>query len=240
MGTFRGVLEVNNVWVRYSGSGKPAIRGVTFAVKTHGLVLITGPNGAGKTTLLETCLGLLKPFKGYVRLLGVDTRSWTFTRIRRLCSYVPQDFMKPPHESFTVRQVIAMGLAPSKYPFEPISSNELWMVEEASKLLGIEDLLDKPIGKLSGGQQQRVFIARALVRRPKFLFLDEPFSSIDRESRGWLAKLLRWYVDSAKALALVVSHDVSPLNGLADAIIELRDGVLSRVRCFRECLSSPI
>jgi len=132
-----------------------------------------------------------------------------------------------------------MGLAPSKYPFEPLSDTELWMVEEASRLLGIEDLLDKPIGKLSGGQQQRVFIARALVRRPKFLFLDEPFSSIDRESRGWLAKLLRWYVDSAKALALVVSHDMNPLNGLADAIIELRDGILSGVRCFRECLSLP-
>lgn len=110
MQTIRRVLELNHVWVSYSGTGKPAIADITLSIDLGKPVLITGPNGVGKTTLIETCLGLLKPFRGYVKLFGIDTRSWKLFKARRLCSYVPQDFMKPPYESFTARDVIAMGL----------------------------------------------------------------------------------------------------------------------------------
>jgi len=228
----RRVVELENVYVRYSGSGRPAIRGVTLSLERPGIALVVGPNGAGKTTLIETCLGLLKPFRGRAKLFGVDTRSRRIAWARRLCSYVPQDFAKPPHESYTARQVIAMGLAPMKTAFEPLTSSEERAIEEAARELGIEDLLDRPIGTLSGGQQQRVFIARALVRRPLAMFLDEPFSSIDPESRHYIARVLRRYADERRALIVVVSHDTEPLRGLADAVIEMRDGRVVRVsRC---------
>ncbi len=229
----RRVVQLDHVYVRYSGSGRPAIRDVTLSLDRPGLVLIVGPNGAGKTTLIETCLGLLKPFKGRALLFGIDTKSRAIACARRLCSYVPQDFAKPPYESYTVRQVIAMGLASRKTAFEPLYRSEEEEIERVARLLEIEDLLDKPIGKLSGGQQQRVFIARALVRKPLALFLDEPFASIDRESRYRISKIIRGYVDEAKALALIVSHDTEPLYDLADVIIEMDDGIIKRVegRC---------
>jgi len=223
------VVELEDVWVRYSGEGKPAIRGINLSLQKPCLVLVTGPNGAGKTTLIETCLGLLKPFRGRVRLFGIDTRSKKIVYARRLCSYVPQDFMKPPHESYTVRQVIAMGLAASKSAFEPFTRSDERNIVEVARLLGIEDLLDRPIGKLSGGQQQRVFIARALVRKPYALFLDEPFSSIDRDSRFYIAELLKKYVVRNKIFAMIVSHDINPVKGLPDIAIELVDGVVKEV-----------
>jgi len=84
-------------------------------------------------------------------------------------------------------------------------------------------LLDRPIGTLSGGQQ-KVFIARALVRRPKLLFLDEPFASLDRESREPAARVVREDIDKKGATVLVVSHDTSPIASLADATVRMNGG----------------
>ena len=213
------------MWVAYSGSGRPAIVGVSLSVPLGVMVLVTGPNGAGKTTLLETCLGLLKPIRGRALLLGVDTRSRGIVEVRRRCSYVPQDFMRAPHESYTARRVVELGLALS--PLGARAASE--RVEWAAKLLGIEDLLDRPIGTLSGGEQQKVYIARAMARRPDVLFLDEPFSSLDRESRAAVAKAIREYVNERGATALVVSHDVSPVLGLVDTIVRMNGGKIVEV-----------
>ena len=99
----------------------------------------------------------------------------------------------------------------------------------AGMLLGIEDLLDRPIGTLSGGEQQKVYIARAMARRPDVLFLDEPFSSLDRESRAAVAKAIREYVNERGATALVVSHDVSPVLSLVDTIVRMSGGKIVEV-----------
>lgn len=223
-------MKLTRVWVRYSGSGKPAIKDVTLTFPKRCVALVTGPNGAGKTTLVETCLGLLKPYRGMVELLGVNTRSKSIVSARKLCSYVPQDFMKPPHVTYSVKQVIAMGLTSAKAVFEPITESEEARIAEVAELLGVEDLLDKPVGKLSGGQQQRVFVARALVRNPQALFLDEPFSSVDADSRYRIAEVLREYVDKAGAFAMVVSHDTRPVEPISDVIVELDNGVVKGVR----------
>lgn len=216
------VLRLEDVWVSYSGSERPAIREINLSLSSGESVLITGPNGAGKTTLLETCLGILKPVRGEAFLLGVNTRSRRITEVRKLCGYVPQNFMKPPEESYTVKQVISMGLAPL-VPLRPLSTELKVIIEEISALLGIEELMNEPFGKLSGGQQQRVMIARALVRRPRLLLLDEPLSSVDLETRSILAETLRDYVAGENATLIMVSHDISALPGF-DRVIRMDCG----------------
>ena len=218
------VVRVEDVWVAYSGSDRPAIAGVSLSIPVGVVVLVTGPNGAGKTTLVDTCLGLLKPLRGRAFLFGIDTRSRRIHEARKLCSYVPQNFMRPPYESYTARRVVELGFAPSKAPFEPLSESEEERVEEVAELLGIEDLLDRPMGTLSGGQQQKVLIARALAREPRALFLDEPFSSLDRESRKLVAEVVEEYAREEKAMAVIVSHDVNPVIGVADAIVRMEEG----------------
>ncbi|MEM4581162.1 MAG: ATP-binding cassette domain-containing protein [Candidatus Korarchaeum sp.] len=211
-------LRLEDVWVSYSGSGRPAIREVNLSLSSGESVLITGPNGAGKTTLLETCLGLLKPFRGEAFLFGVNTKSRRVADVRKLCGYVPQNFMKPPEESYTVRQVISMGLA----PLGSLRTELEARIDDISSLLGIGKLMEEPFGRLSGGQQQRVMIARALVRKPKLLLLDEPFSSMDLEMRSILAEVLRDYSAREDAAIVVVSHDSVPLN--LDRVIRMNCG----------------
>ncbi len=229
MGAIRAI-ELSNVYVAYAGSGKPALHSVSLSVELGKLVVVTGPNGAGKTTLVETCLGLLKPVSGSAKLLGVDTRSTQISRVRRRCGYLPQNFMRPPSEAYTARHVIAMGLASLKRVLEPLTISDLERIERVARELGIEDLLDRPLGRLSGGQQQRVFLARVFVREPLVAFLDEPFSSLDPEARSVVASYIRRYVDEKRATVVVVSHVLEPLEELADMVVELRDGRVARVR----------
>ncbi|PDM26700.1 ABC transporter [Candidatus Bathyarchaeota archaeon B24-2] len=218
------VVKLKDVWVAYSGSDRPAMRNINLTVSLGKLLLITGPNGAGKTTLIETCLGLLKPYRGSAYLFGVDTRSWRVRYSRKMCGFVPQDFMKPPFETYTVRHVIRLGFAPYKSIFESLTEDENRRIQRISELLEIEDLLDRPIGTLSGGQQQRAVIARALARRPKALFLDEPFSSLDREGRKLISSVIREYVDSEGASVIIVSHDVNPIIDYADIVVKMENG----------------
>jgi len=225
------IVNLERVWVAYSGSDKPAMRNINLRVSAGKLMLITGPNGAGKTTLLETCLGLLKPYRGRAYLFGVDTRSWRIREARKMCSFVPQDFIKPPFEAYTVRRIIQLGFAPYKSIFESLTEKENERIQWVSELLGIEDLLDRPIGTLSGGQQQRVVIARALSRKPRALFLDEPFSSLDREGRKLVSKVVSEYVREKGATAIIVSHDVNPIIKYADAIVRMDNGEIISGDC---------
>ena len=218
------IISLNGVDVAYSGSDRPAIQDINLDIPSRKLVLITGPNGAGKTTLVETCLGLLKPLKGEAYLFGVNTKSRRIRDARRRCSYVPQDFMKPPFEAYTVKRVIQLGLAPFKSVFESPSSHEDKLIEEVARLLEIEDLLDKPIGALSGGQQQRVVIARAIARKPRVLFLDEPFSSLDKEGRELISRVAEEYVEREGGTVIMVSHDINPIIGYADVVVKMDDG----------------
>ncbi len=228
MGSLR--IELKDVYVTYQDIERPALKKVNLQVGESRLVVITGPNGSGKTTLLETCLGLLKPFRGVVKLLGISTTSGKIYVARRLCSYLPQNFMRSPYESYTVKQVIAMSLLSIKGSPSTLTLDDLYRIKNIAKLLGIDNLLNEPIGKLSGGQQQRVFLARALVREPLVLFLDEPFSSIDSESREYITLLIDRYTRERNATTLIVSHIISrELSRVADAVVTMYNGELVNI-----------
>jgi len=230
----REAIRLENVWLTYSGAGKPAIRNINLSIPFGVLAVIKGPNGAGKTTFIETCLGLLKPIKGKVYLLGINTKDKRIIEARRKCSYVPQDFMKPPYEHYTAKKVIEMGLSSNRIITDPLPEYFQHDLKYYAKELNIHDLLDKPIGILSGGQQQKVFIIRALIRRPKLLFLDEPFSSLDRESRIKVVELIANYVRKhGNVSAIIVSHTFNKVEEYADIIVSMNDGVITSVKFLR-------
>ncbi len=228
MGVIR--IELKDVHVTYQDPERPALKGINLLIGENKLIVITGPNGSGKTTLLETCLGLLKPFKGIVKLLGIHTTDSKIYSIRKLCSYLPQNFMRSPHESYTVKQVITMGLLSIKNFPNTLTNDDLAKVKNIAKLLGIDGLLNEPVGKLSGGQQQRVFLARTLIREPLMLFLDEPFSSLDPSGREEVTALINDYIREKNATALIVSHIVDKsLEKVADAVLTISNGELINV-----------
>ncbi|RLI02186.1 hypothetical protein DRO30_03020 [Candidatus Bathyarchaeota archaeon] len=204
-------VNLENVYVAYSGSKKPAIRGVSLSLD-KGIHVITGPNGAGKTTLLETVIGLLKPYKGNAYLFGVNTKSRKIFKIRRKCSYVPQDFMKPPSEAYTGLDVIKLGL---------VFNQEYNSITKLAEELDAVELLEKPFGKLSGGQQQKIMILRALARNPELLLMDEPFSSLDRKTKRRLYNIIKKFNNK---LVIVVCHEYSVMEKISDSIITMEEG----------------
>jgi ABC-type Mn2+/Zn2+ transport system ATPase subunit len=138
--------------------------------------------------------------------------------------------MRSPHESYTVKQVITMGLLSIKNFPNTLTNDDLAKVKNIAKLLGIDELLNEPVGKLSGGQQQRVFLARTLIREPLMLFLDEPFSSLDPSGREEVTALINDYIREKNATALIVSHIVDKsLEKVADAVLTISNGELISV-----------
>jgi len=220
-------IKLENVSTYYSGETKPAIRDVSLEIRVGDLVLISGPNGSGKTTLLETILGLLKPREGEVLLLGHRIPK-DASLVRKRCSYLPQDFMKPAGEPFSVKEVVAMGLS-SIRPLGKLDQNDWEAVYEVLDVFRIRNLADRPFGRLSGGQQQKVMLARALVRKPSVLFLDEPFSALDKESRAYLSREILPDLVKKGTTVLLVSHDVAYRPPDCNKIIYMKDGVLVRV-----------
>lgn len=220
------IIEVSNVSTTYAGELKPAIKSITFSVSEGEFALIVGPNGVGKTTLLETMLGLLKPSTGEIKLMGYRIPSEAM-KARQFCSYLPQDFMKPAGEPFVVKDVVSMGLTSRRRVFQKLNEKERKRIFEVLEVVKATELANRPVGRLSAGQQQRVLLARALIRDPRILFLDEPFSSLDKETRSDLALILKKLNTKEDLTILMVSHEESTTSKIKyHKIIEMRDGTL--------------
>lgn len=217
------VIKLDNVSTVYEGEKRPAIRDITLSIEEGEIVYIVGPNAAGKTTLLETINGLLPIFKGDVLVLGLDVRKYG-RRVRCQIGYVPQDFMVDPGEPYRALDVVLMGRYGKIGFLGRLSREDKEKAIEAMRLLGIEDLANRPIGKLSGGQQQKVMIARALAKDPKILLLDEPFSNLDPESRGNLSRLLESLNKERNITTIIVTHDIQQIASSHNRTIVMNSG----------------
>ena len=220
-------VELIDVSTYYYGEKRPAITDINLKIPVNTLSLVVGPNGAGKTTLLETILGLLKPRRGIVKVFGDDVAKRA-RFVRKMCSYLPQDFMRDSDEPFLVKDVVAMGIA-SNRDLGRLGEEDWRMVYEALELVGMLEFSERPIGKLSGGQQQKVMLARALIRRPKLLLLDEPFSSLDRDSRRSISENLLPSLVKGGCTVIMVSHDLTFRPAVCDLVVRMESGRIVEV-----------
>jgi ABC-type cobalamin/Fe3+-siderophores transport system ATPase subunit len=217
------IIKLENVSTVYEGERRPAIKGINLTIKRNELVYVVGPNASGKTTLLETINGLLPPFKGKVSVLGLDIQS-NGRKIRCQTGYVPQDFMVKPGEPYTALDVVLMGRYGQIGFLHHPEDEDKKQAYEAMKLIGIEELAGRPMGKLSGGQQQKVMIARALAKNPKILLLDEPFSNLDPDSRGQIPSLITRLHEEKDLTTLIVTHDIHHMLDNCDRVIVVTGG----------------
>jgi len=197
------------------GAGEVAFRLSTSVLR----VAVFGPSGGGKSTLLRTLAGVERRAEGRVTVSGevwMDTDEgicvppWD-----RGVGWVPQDYLLFPH--LTVRENLAYGGGTSN------------AVEEMAGRLFVDHLMDRRPRRLSGGEQQRVALGRALLRGPKYLLLDEPFSALDRPLRVQVGEELRRFAEAAEIPLLLVSHDEADAAALAQEHWLLSQGRLERV-----------
>ncbi|MGD0818154.1 MAG: metal ABC transporter ATP-binding protein [Methanomassiliicoccales archaeon] len=214
------VVEVSDVVVKYSGN--VVLDHVSLDVHRKDFLGIVGPNGGGKTTLLNAILGNIKLSSGHVKLFGTDLNHFKdFHKI----GYVSQHAIQfDPLFPATVEEIVRLGCLSRKKLGRRLTAEDKKEVEKAMELVGITDVRRRKISDLSGGQKQRIFIAKALVRKPELLILDEATSGLDVSIQDRFVNLLNQLKEEKDVTVITVSHDLSSVMCQANklAIINKR------------------
>ncbi len=198
-------IEIRDVSI-VRGSER-VIEDATFTVEVGDYVGVVGPNGGGKTTLVHAILGILPLERGSISIFGspVDTfRDW------KRVGYVSQD-ATDFDENFpmTVRELVGLGRLRRETLGRPLRPHDWERVDEALALMRLEDIRNRRVGHLSGGQKQRVFVAKALVRHPDLLILDEPAAGVDLQTQEEFYGLLAEVNREKGTTILMISHDLA-------------------------------
>ena len=208
-------LEVERLHHRYPGQdapAAPALGEVSFAVRAGELVSIVGPSGSGKTTLLRCVAGLERPTGGAVRLRGEPVND-----VPDALGVVFQDYARSLFGWMSVRDNVDMPLHRLRLAREERRAR----VDGALAEVGLAAVADRYPRQLSGGMQQRLAIARAIAYRPDILLMDEPFGSVDAQTRADLQDLLLDVWQRHRSTVLLVTHDIDESVYLADRVIVL-------------------
>jgi zinc transport system ATP-binding protein len=202
-------IELKHVWFAYEGA--PVLMDANMILEQGEFLGIIGPNGGGKTTLLKLLLGVLKPDKGQIRILGEEPHD-----VSHRVGYVPQNMDFNRNFPISVLDVTLMGRLNRSRIGKGYTSEDKEKVRKLLEKVGMWDYRYRPIGKLSGGQRQRVFIARALVTDPELLFLDEPTASVDPEFETDLYDFLKEL--NRTVTIVVITHDIGVISSHVKSI----------------------
>lgn len=177
------LLELRNICVRIEG--RDILKNVDFDLYQHEIVTLIGPNGAGKSTLIKVILGIHPPSSGHIQ-----------HRSKLKFAYVPQKF-NPSHSlPLRVQDLLNLEKCPTT------------LKQEIIRDTGIAKLQQAKVQQLSGGERQRVLLARALLRQPDVLVLDEPMQGLDIQSEAELYAYVRSLPERYQCSVLIVSHDL--------------------------------
>jgi NitT/TauT family transport system ATP-binding protein len=208
------MLAIRHLRKVYDGSGRvvEAIRDVSFSLNERELVCIVGPSGAGKTTLLRCIAGLLQPTSGEIVLAGKAVLGPPPGM-----AVVFQEYGRSLFPWMRVRQNVELPLKEKRLP--PQQRRRL--VDESLEAVGLQDARDAYPWQLSGGMQQRVAIARAIAYEPEVLLMDEPFASVDAQTRAELEDLVRSLWARLGVTIVFVTHDIDESVYLGERVIVL-------------------
>ena len=222
-------LELVDVVKRFGDTD--VIHGADLAVEAGELVVFVGPSGCGKSTLLRMVAGLETLSGGEIRIGGM--RVDHLPPADRGIAMVFQSYALYPHKD--VRGNLGFALKHAKVERAEIDRR----VDEAARILGLEDLMGRRPRELSGGQRQRVAIGRAIVREPRVFLFDEPLSNLDAALRVHMRVEILKLHRRLGATMVYVTHDQVEAMTLADRIVVLRDGRIEQVGTPLELYREP-
>jgi spermidine/putrescine transport system ATP-binding protein len=223
------LLEVRGVGKRFGAA--EVLKSLSLDIAAGEFLTLLGESGSGKTTLLRLIAGFEQPSCGEIWMAG--ERLDVAPAHKRRVNTVFQHYALFPHLS--VRDNVAYGLRVKGTPAAEIGGR----VEEALRMVKMNDFANARPSRLSGGQQQRVALARALVNRPQLLLLDEPLSALDANLRKQMQSELKALQREVGITFLFVTHDQEEAMALSDRIALLRNGALEQVAAPREIYAHP-
>ncbi|WP_394690988.1 ABC transporter ATP-binding protein [Hoeflea sp.] len=197
-----------------------AVKSSTFTVEDGEFFMLLGPSGCGKTTTLRMMAGLELPTSGEIYIDGEEVGMKPASQ--RDIAFVFQMFALYPH--MNVGKNISYPLVSQGMPRAQVKKK----VAEVAEILGITDILNRPVGGLSGGDRQRVALGRAIVRDPKAFFMDEPLGALDAEFREHMSEELRALHDRMGATTVYVTHDQLEAMQMGDKIVVMNHGVVEQ------------
>jgi len=208
-----------------------AVNSANLEVQDREFIVLVGPSGCGKSTTLRMVAGLEEITEGNI-YIG-DRLVNDIPPKDRDIAMVFQNYALYPH--MDVYNNMAFGLKLRKFPRAEIDER----VKEASRMLGIENLLDRKPKALSGGQRQRVAVGRAIVREPQVFLMDEPLSNLDAKLRVQMRAELSKLHSRLQTTSIYVTHDQTEAMTMGDRIVVLRDGVIQQVGSPLEIYDEP-
>tara|TARA_Y100001968_G_C19437864_1_gene760841 strand:- start:103 stop:1872 length:1770 start_codon:yes stop_codon:yes gene_type:complete len=211
-------IHVSDLFYQYSNSKNTAISGVDFTINLNSVTGFVGHIGSGKTTILQLIAGLLKPSSGQVLFDQIESQNFNWFEFRNMISYVSQDVFL---FSDSIRNNILFGV-------KNISNKDLLYITDQlcilNEIKGFKNGFDTIIGEggitLSGGQKQRIALARAIIRKPKVLILDDAFSNVDSATE---IKIMN-YIKSLKDTAIVLTSNRLSVLSFCNEIYVLKSG----------------
>ena len=201
------LIKAENISHKFDNT--PVLQQITLQIFPKEIVTLIGPNGAGKSTLLKILLGLIKPSSGKV------------SRQKSLkIGFMPQKIQIDPTLPMTVERFLQLGLPNptlKDWFFKAAYSNTL--IQKTTQDLDIVDLLNHPIQKVSGGEMQRILLARALIREPQLLVLDEPVQGVDLQGQTEIYDYINKIRNEYECGILMVSHDLHIVMKHTDEVL---------------------
>ncbi|GFE65984.1 ABC transporter ATP-binding protein [Litoreibacter roseus] len=208
-----------------------AVKESSFTIEDGEFFMLLGPSGCGKTTTLRMIAGLELPTSGEIYLDGEEISQKPPSQ--RDIAFVFQMFALYPH--MNVRKNLSYPLVSQGMDRAAVKAK----VAEVAQILGIEDILNKPVGGLSGGDRQRVALGRAIVRDPKAFMMDEPLGALDAEFRERMAEELRALHDRMNATTVYVTHDQLEAMQMGDKIVVMNNAVVEQFGTPQEVYDKP-
>ena len=210
-------LEVKNL-VKHYDSNFPVIKKLNFSIKKGEIISFLGESGSGKTTFLKCLAGLEMINSGSVRLNGriLNDKNHFVIPQKRNIGFVFQDYPLFPH--LNLKDNILFNI-------DIIHSEKL---DYILSLSGLKNLINRFPHELSGGEQQRACVARALIREPDLLLLDEPFSNLDSEIKESMREEIHGILKETNTTTILVTHDINDALNIADRILIFKAGILQQ------------
>ena len=209
-----------------------AVDSVDLDIEDGEFVVLVGPSGCGKSTLLRMIAGLEEVTEGTILLGGEDVTD-VLERDRDI-AMVFQNYALYPH--MTVRRNLGFALRMKRIP----AAERERRVDEAARILGLEELMERKPAALSGGQRQRVAMGRAMVREPAAFLMDEPLSNLDAKLRVAMRAELARLHERLGVTTIYVTHDQVEAMTLGQRVAVLRDGVLQQCGAPEEVYDHPV